>query len=357
MPVSQRLQLPPTITSLFEPAKTKLSYDELVVAAKNVKASYSVTEEETRNLEEATRLQARCKLWEVHRAGRVTASNLRATVHTNANNPSRSLIKRICYPEACKCVSTATAWGCQHEVDAVQDFLDGFFLEHSDVNFDNCGLVVNPKYPFMGASPDGIITCSCHGKSLIEVKCPYNCSKQLFADLEGNKGFCLKQINEKFQLDKAHSYYYQMQCQLNICELDTCYFVVWSPEEMHVEVKRDSEFFSALLPEVDNFIINGILPEVTAHWFTQQALTALTDNGDTTDVPDSSEVPCTSNSHTNTNDSKEVYCVYNGQYDGRRMVLCENEHCSSGTWFHFECLNIIRKPQGKWFCPDCKIKK
>ena len=226
------------------------------------------------------------------------------------------------------------------------------------MNFDNCGLVVNPKYPFMGASPDGIITCSCHGKSLIEVKCPYNCSKQLFADLEGNKGFCLKQINEKFQLDKAHSYYYQMQCQLNICELDTCYFVVWSPEEMHVEeVKRDSEFFSALLPEVDNFIINGILPEVTAHWFTQQALTALTDNGDTTDVPDSSEVPCTSNSHTNTYDSKEVYCVCNGPDDGRRMVLCENEHCSSGTWFHFECLNIIRKPQGKWFCPDCKIKK
>ena len=163
-----------------------------MVAAKNVKASYSVTEEETRNLEEATRLQARCKLWEVHRPGRVTASNLRATVHTNANNSSRSLIKRICYQEACKFVSTVTTWGCQYEVDAVQDFLDGFFLEHSDVNFDNCGLVVNPKYPFMGASPDGIITCSCHGKSLIEVKCPYNCSKQLFADLEGNKGFCLK---------------------------------------------------------------------------------------------------------------------------------------------------------------------
>ena len=89
MSFSQRLQLPPTITSLFEPAKTKLSYDELVVAAKNVKASYSVTEEESRNLEEATRLQARCNLWEVHRAGRVTASNLRATVHTNTNDPSR----------------------------------------------------------------------------------------------------------------------------------------------------------------------------------------------------------------------------------------------------------------------------
>ena len=42
---------------------------------------------------------------------------------------------------------------------------------------------------------------------------------------------------------------------------------------------------------MDNFIINSILSEVTAHWFTQQALTALTDNGDVTDAPDSSEVP------------------------------------------------------------------
>ena len=36
--------------------------------------------------------------------------------------------------------------------------------------------------------------------------------------------------------------------------------------------------------------MKGILPEVTAHWFTQQTLTALTNNGDATD----SEVPCTS---------------------------------------------------------------
>ena len=38
--LSQTVQLPPTITSLYESAKTKLSYNELVVAAENVKASY-----------------------------------------------------------------------------------------------------------------------------------------------------------------------------------------------------------------------------------------------------------------------------------------------------------------------------
>ena len=64
-----------------------------MVTAENVKASYSVTDEESRNLAEATRLQARCKLWEVHRAGQGTASNLRAAVHTDVDNPSKSLIR------------------------------------------------------------------------------------------------------------------------------------------------------------------------------------------------------------------------------------------------------------------------
>ena len=45
---------------------------------------------------------------------------------------------------------------------SVQDYLDCFFLEHSDVKFESCGLVVNPKYPFMGASPDRLVLDCSH---------------------------------------------------------------------------------------------------------------------------------------------------------------------------------------------------
>ena len=34
---------------------------------------------------------------------------------------------------------------------------------------------------------------------------------------------------------------------------------------------------------------------------------------------------------TNNTVSKEMYRICNGPDDGRRMILCENEHCSSGT--------------------------
>jgi len=77
-------------------------------------------------------------------------------------------------------------WGFQHEVDGVQDFLDKFYLDHLDAKFESCGLFVNPKYPFMGVSPDGIVSSACHERSLMEVKCPCSCSKQLFTELEEN---------------------------------------------------------------------------------------------------------------------------------------------------------------------------
>ena len=189
----------------------------------------------------------------------------------------------------------------------------------------------------MGASLDGIIQCCCHDKCLSEEKCPYNYGTQLLSELEGNASFFLKQINEHLKLDKAHSYYYQVQW-----EIDNCYFVVWSPEEMYIEeVKRDIEFFSALLPAVNNFQLKGVLLEVIAHWFTKTAAAVMTDcNGDTSNTLDSSEFPGSSNNCTNNTVSKEMYCLCNGPDDGRRMILCENEHCSSGTWFHFECLSI-----------------
>ena len=87
--------------------------------------------------------------------------------------------------------------------------------------------------------------------------------------------------------------------------------------------KKDIEFFSALLPAVNSFLLKGVLPEVTAHWFTKTAATAMTDdNGDTSNTPDSIEFPYGSISYTNNTISKEMYCICNGADDGRRMILC-----------------------------------
>ena len=61
------------------------------------------------------------------------------------------------------------------------------------------------------------------------------------------------------QLDKDHAYFYQVQCQLNVCEIDMCYFVVWSRNEaIYVEIIRDQFFFEECLTTVDDFATKAI---------------------------------------------------------------------------------------------------
>ena len=153
----------------------KSSYDEFVDVSKFVMSSYQTTDEEIHNLEEATRLQSKCRLWSIHREGRITASNFKSAVRTNPSKPPVSLVKKLCYPQQHAFTSSATKWGCEHEATAVEEFFDCFSLEHDDSKLANCGFMINKKYPFLGASPDGIVYCSCHGKYLLEVKCPYRC--------------------------------------------------------------------------------------------------------------------------------------------------------------------------------------
>ena len=34
--------------------------------------------------------------------------------------------------------------------------------------------MINPQYPHLGASPDGVTMCDCCGMGVLELKCPYS---------------------------------------------------------------------------------------------------------------------------------------------------------------------------------------
>jgi hypothetical protein len=56
--------------------------------------------------------------WFKQRAGRITASKLKAACRTKLHKPSSSLINSICYPEANKIYNAATSWGLNNEAQA-----------------------------------------------------------------------------------------------------------------------------------------------------------------------------------------------------------------------------------------------
>lgn len=126
-------------------------HEDLVESVKSTMQSYQVTNDEICNLEKETRLQSKCTLWSVHRAGRITATNFKLAVHTNPNQPFISLVKKLCYPQQHAFTSSATRWGCEHETTAVEEFFDWFTLEHENPELSGCGFVINKNYPFLGA--------------------------------------------------------------------------------------------------------------------------------------------------------------------------------------------------------------
>ena len=96
------------------------------------------------------------------------------------------------------------------------------------------GLHINPQYPHLGASPDGLISCSCCGNGLLEIKCPYS-KRNLDPTQIVDSSFYLKPTESGLKLSKVHDYYHQVQGQMTICERSYCDFVCWTPLGMHIE--------------------------------------------------------------------------------------------------------------------------
>ena len=52
-------------------------------------------------------------------------------------------------------------WGKEHEKDAVELALDALNQFHQGLQHECGGLIVKGDHPNLGASPDGVLTCTC----------------------------------------------------------------------------------------------------------------------------------------------------------------------------------------------------
>ena len=271
------------------------------------------------------------------RAGRITASQLKSACHTSPSKPSKSLIKTVCYPEEHKVSNAATRWGCANERKAREAYQKELCNSHEHLVVSNCGLNVNPKWPMLGASPDGFVFCDCCGKGVSEIKCPYtvrDCTVNEAAKTK--KNFCLLTSDgDELSLDKNYPYYYQVQCQLFVCEVDYCDFVLFTTRSVYIE--RVLPFWNNAVPKALAFFSNGILPELTGKFYTRSGSTVLPNTSD----------------HTDSTDEEGPWCICQQYIEDSELIGCDNEQCSI-QWYHISCLNLIQVPEGKWICPACQ---
>ena len=179
-------KLPAPLRTLFREENRLLSSEALEQLCADTSRQLAVTRSEADLIEECTRNQASSAAWHEQRSGRITASVAHAAMHTDPRSPSRSVLQRICGLPVGELRVPAVLWGKQHAQE-LYNYTHGeqmhlrirpvgeiFMTEptlHDTTFVSNSGLVVSTERPFLGASPDGIIQCSCCGKGVLEIKC------------------------------------------------------------------------------------------------------------------------------------------------------------------------------------------
>ena len=253
-----------------------MSYSTLLDRCDVVFDTIKVTDGESKAVESATRNQSSSSQWFAFRAGRITASKLRSATHTDVSQPSSSLIRSICYPEAYRFSTVATSWGIEREKTARGQYVKSCSDKHIDLKVRESGFVISTAHSFLGATPDGIITCNCCGYGVLEVKCPFKCTTQPFSTLVSDKAFCLEEVDGKYALRKDRQYSYQVQAQMFVCDAKYCDFVVWSPDELAVvHVLPDHSFMASVLEKSKTFKI-GVLLELVGKWHTKSFTNTVT---------------------------------------------------------------------------------
>ena len=317
--------IPEPLTSLYDPVSINYSPPQLHLHGEQCILQYSKCYNQASfdNLCNLTEKQALSRAWYLHRAGRITASLAHTAFHTSLQKPSESFISTVMqYRDNVE--TKYTSHGKRYEPVARSHYIDNYSKDHnSSLKVKEVGLVVRADVPFLGASPDGIVSCSCHTTRLLEIKCPFK-YKDDFKGWETDDKF---PINKDYLIKKSHPYYCQIQLQMYLCDLNLCDLYIFSPASGAISctVERDNEIIGQMLNKFRELFMSVILPEI------------ITRKRD----------------FARENDRK-LYCICRRPSFGP-MIGCDNPSCTF-QWFHYPCVHITRAPKGKWFCEYCKIK-
>jgi hypothetical protein len=154
----------------------------------------------------------------------------------------------------CNLTTKAVNHGRVQEQEAVQKF-----SQMTGLTVQRCGLFIDVANPHLAATPDGHVV---EEDALLEIKCPYNGRA---SEITTGKHFPFLEIRDKeLKLKLNHSYYYQVQGQMKICQKKACYFVMFTLCDIFAErIEFDTDFFDEKMsPFLQTFYDQHYLPHV-----------------------------------------------------------------------------------------------
>ena len=182
--------------------------------------------------------------------------SLENSIHVSAQKLIDTLMGYNAPPEGL----LALKYGRNMEDIAKERYIKYFEKEHNDTSYQECGICIHGAKQYLGASPDLLLECSCCGKGVLEVKCPYSISNEM--PTPENLSY-LAHNNEQTILKEKHAYYAQVQGQMAITKRDWCHFLVYTQMGQHLQtIPFDSNYWHELEEHLSSIYINHFAPEL-----------------------------------------------------------------------------------------------
>ena len=239
--------------------------------------SVKVDLEKAFKIESSTRNQSNSVAWYNHRQYRLTSSNFGKVLKRKKEDCSK-LVNAMTTGATKNLNVSSLRYGCENE-DPVAKYYVQYQERHGHTGLQifPCGLVVNPKYSWLGASPDRVVfdPTSNPPYGCVEIKCiesgkgmtplqTYHAKREPSSGKK--KPFCLMKQEDSLILDPDHCYYHQVQGQCAISGLKWNDFVLmtdleFGDEGIHVErIYFNKNWHDLSLRKLTHFYFSKIMP-------------------------------------------------------------------------------------------------
>ena len=220
----------------------------------------NITKREIYTIERRTRLQSKESDWFHYRKGLITGTLTSRVSHSvergeKSDNINAGISKHYYTP----LYYPAIIWGQNNEELGIAAFIKTMKPKHYDLKVTRAGLRLDDTHPFIGASIDGLVECSCCQPAVLEIKCPYSIRSGTVAA----HGKDLQYLTKDLKLKRNHSYYYQLQTYLGIYKCEMGYFCVYTPNDVLIlNIDFDKDFWKNLKNDLCRYYEHYYLKDI-----------------------------------------------------------------------------------------------
>ncbi|KAL5496322.1 hypothetical protein EMCRGX_G012581 [Ephydatia muelleri] len=195
-------------------------------------------------LEKSTGGQSSSVLWFDHRKGCITSSVVGSVARFQFKAYPLARVKSVLQYSQLSSTGPALEWGCLNEENARQQYYALASTQHINFQLQLSGLHIDTQHPYLGATPDGIVSCDCCGTGFLEIECPFTYKHSVLSDIDDEKKFICK------EMDDDDSDGDEGICHETVME-------IWL--HVMVQIAYINGFIFSVLGSVKNLLVNGIV--------------------------------------------------------------------------------------------------